>query len=141
VLYALLGERFDHWDPNVFLLALVAGVAGLVVVSLVTSPEPEAAITSFMARLHTPSDAPMLASASGASFSTDDPDVHSGSAEPSRHVAEQGKQLLLTNLLNLRAAACGVGFLRAYRADLVGLLIGSSLAFGLVALVWLMFRL
>jgi Na+/proline symporter len=141
VLYALLGERFDHWDPNVFLLALMAGGVGLVVVSLVTSPEPEAAITSFMARLHTPSDPSLEAGAIGSSISADDPEAHSGSAKPSRHVAEQGKQLLLTNLLNLRAAACGVGFLRAYRADLVGLVIGSSLALGLVAFVWLLFRL
>jgi Na+/proline symporter len=138
VMYWMLGERFDHWDPNVFLTALMAGVAALVVASLVTSPEPEAAITPFMARLQTPSDA---LGAAGISTSLDHADAHSGSAEPSRQVAEQGKQLLLTNLLNLRRATCGVGFLRAYRADLVGLVIGTGLAFALVAAIWLLFRL
>ena len=141
VVYRLLGERFDHWNPNVFLAALVAGIVSLIVVSLATSPEPEAAVMPFVARLQTPSDEPMEPGASGASLSTDDPEAHSGSAEPSRHVAEQGKQLLLINLLNLRGAAFGVGFFKAYRADLVGLAIGSSIAVGLVAFVWVLVRL
>ena len=36
--YAAVGQRLDHWDPNVFLIALSAGVAGFVLVSLATPP-------------------------------------------------------------------------------------------------------
>ena len=42
ILYARTGQRLDHWDPNVFLVALGVGVASLVVVSLLTAPEPDA---------------------------------------------------------------------------------------------------
>jgi len=55
-LYRAKGLRLDYWDPNVFLIALVAGVVGLVVVSLLTSPEPDAALESFFGRLETSSD-------------------------------------------------------------------------------------
>src|SRR5215207_9662291 len=40
LLYAVTGQRLDHWDPNVFLAALIVGIAALVVVSLLTAPEP-----------------------------------------------------------------------------------------------------
>jgi Na+/proline symporter len=56
VLYYLTGKPLDHWDPNVFLAALLAGSAALVVVSLVTRPEPAAAMESFWTRLDTSSD-------------------------------------------------------------------------------------
>jgi Na+/proline symporter len=128
-LYGLMGKRLDHWDPNVFLVSLLAGVAALIVASLATRPEPEASVAPFMARLHTPSDE------SQADLVTD-----AGSAEPSRQVAEQGRQLLLTNLLQLRRATCGVGFFRAYRADLAGFVAGSAIAFALVAAVWVLFH-
>jgi Na+/proline symporter len=55
-LYAITGQRLDHWDPNVFLAALVVGIIALVVVSLLTAPEPEEQIESFFERLQTPSD-------------------------------------------------------------------------------------
>jgi Na+/proline symporter len=55
-LYAITGQRLDHWDPNVFLAALVVGIIALVVVSLLTAPEPEGQIDSFFERLQTPSD-------------------------------------------------------------------------------------
>jgi Na+/proline symporter len=55
-LYRLKGQRLDYWDANVFLAALLAGVAALVVVSLLTSPEPADAIGSFFSRLETSSD-------------------------------------------------------------------------------------
>ena len=50
------GERLDRWDPNVFLAALCAGIAALVVVSLLTKPEPAERIESFFDRLQTSSD-------------------------------------------------------------------------------------
>jgi hypothetical protein len=50
------GQRLDYWDPNVFLAALAAGTIALVVVSLMTEPEPAAQTSSFMKRLATSSD-------------------------------------------------------------------------------------
>lgn len=55
-LYRLRGQRLDYWDPNVFLAALLVGIAALVIVSLLTSPEPGAALESFFGRLETSSD-------------------------------------------------------------------------------------
>jgi Na+/proline symporter len=55
-LYWLSGQRLDRWDPNVFLAALAAGSVALVAVSLLTAPEPEAAMQSFFDRLRTSSD-------------------------------------------------------------------------------------
>jgi hypothetical protein len=135
-LYWLRGDRLDHWNATVFFVALMAGIVSLLVVSLLTAPEPEPATTSFMARLQTPSNAP----ASETSSSVDHPDAHRGGDEASRFVAEQGKQLLLINLLHLRRATFGVGFFRAYREDLVGLGITWGFTAGLVAAVWLLFR-
>jgi Na+/proline symporter len=56
ILYAWTGKRLDAWDPNVFLAALLVGTLALVVVSLLTPPEPAAAIGSFFQRLRTSSD-------------------------------------------------------------------------------------
>jgi Na+/proline symporter len=56
ILYAVTDQRLDYWDPNVFLAALVVGIVALVVVSLMTSPEPSDAIDSFFQRLQTSSD-------------------------------------------------------------------------------------
>jgi SSS family transporter len=55
-LYYLTNQRLDHWDANVFLAALLAGLAALVAVSLLTPPEPAAKIEAFFARLRTSSD-------------------------------------------------------------------------------------
>ncbi len=55
-LYRLTRQRLDHWDPNVFLAALVAGIAALVVVSLLTPAEPAADVRTFFQRLDTSSD-------------------------------------------------------------------------------------
>jgi Na+/proline symporter len=56
VVYHLKGQRLDYWDANVFLAALVVGVAALVIVSMLTSPEPSEAIGSFFGRLEASSD-------------------------------------------------------------------------------------
>ena len=47
---------FDHWDPNVFLAALLVGIAALVIVSLLTAPEPANATSSLFGRLDASSD-------------------------------------------------------------------------------------
>ncbi|HJZ71604.1 MAG TPA: sodium:solute symporter family protein [Vicinamibacterales bacterium] len=56
VLYSIKGQRLDFWDANVFLAALLAGIAALVIVSMLTSPEPANAMASFFGRLETSSD-------------------------------------------------------------------------------------
>jgi Na+/proline symporter len=55
-LYHLTHQPLDHWDPNVFLAALLVGIAALVVVSLLTAPEPADAMDSFWTRLDASSD-------------------------------------------------------------------------------------
>ena len=55
-LYAVTGQRLDHWDPNVFLAALAAGTCALVAVSLATPPEPGDQVRAFFQRLETSSD-------------------------------------------------------------------------------------
>ncbi len=100
LLYSLTGQRLDHWDPNVFLAALLVGIAALVGVSLLTSPEPAASIDSFFGRLQTPSDGAIVEAGPG-----------------------RDQPLLLVNVLNLRRAAAGAGW-RAYREDLGGLALG-----------------
>jgi SSS family transporter len=104
VLYSITGQRLDFWDANVFLAALIVGIVALVVVSLVTSPEPAEKIESFFGRLQTPSD-------------------EGASPEP--------RPLLLVNLLRLGRAAGGRGW-RAYREDLGGFAVGWVLVIGLV---------
>jgi Na+/proline symporter len=105
LLYYLTGQRLDHWDPNVFLAALIVGIVSLVVVSLLTVPEPAARIESFFGRLQTSSD-------EAAPAGTDRP-------------------LLLVNLLHLRRGAAGRGW-RAYREDLGGFALGWAIVVALV---------
>jgi Na+/proline symporter len=110
LLYYLAGQRLDRWDPNVFLAALCTGVVALVVVSLLTDPEPAERTDSFFERLQTSSDDP-------------------GAAD---------RPLFLVNILHLRAAAAGQGW-RAYREDLAGLALGCGLVAALVAATaWLL---
>jgi hypothetical protein len=94
LLYWVTGQRLDHWDPNVFLAALLVGTAALVIVSLLTQPEPAANIGSFFERLRTNSD---------------DAGPAAGAQQP----------LLLVNLLNPRRAFEGRGW-SVFREDLVG---------------------
>jgi Na+/proline symporter len=110
LLYYLAGERLDRWDPNVFLAALCAGIAALVVVSLLTKPEAAERIDSFFDRLQTSSD-------------------EAGTA---------ARPLLLVNVLRLGRATAGRGW-RVFREDLVGLAIGFGMVAALVAATaWLL---
>jgi Na+/proline symporter len=114
VLYAVTGQRLDHWDANVFLAALLAGVAALIVVSLATAPEPAGAIGSFFDRLDT---------------SSDDTGADAGAYKP----------LLLVNLLGARQIAAPRGW-RVSREDFAGFAIGWILVIGLVAATALFLR-
>jgi len=109
VLYVRTGQRFDHWDANVFLVALLTGVAALVIVSLLTPPEPDASLIPFFDRLRTSSD-------------DESPD----------------RPLLLVNALHPRQGAAGRGW-RAYREDLGGFALGWVIVVVLVAVTgwWL----
>ena len=119
-LYSITGQRLDHWDPNVFLAALGAGTGALVVVSLLTTPEPAGKLGSFFQRLNS---------------SSDDDNALVGPAStaggPSR--AATHSPLLLVNLLRLRRGAQGRGW-RAYREDIGGLALGWAIVVGLVAI-------
>jgi Na+/proline symporter len=116
-LYWARGQRLDSWEPNVFLAALGAGVLALVLVSLLTPPEPRQSLESFYTRLETPT------------------------AGPAETAAQEGRQLLLVNLFHLRRGAQGRGFFHAYRTDLKGFAMGWIIAFALIGTVWLLFRL
>lgn len=118
--YALIHQRMDYWDPNVFCGALVSGIAALVVVSLLTPAEKPQQTAAFFQRLRTPSD-------------DDAPGAHTSAAAT-------GQELLVVNLLSLEAGADRRGLWRAYREDWKGLILGSSLVLGLVALVWCVFK-
>ncbi len=113
LLYSVKRERLDSWDPNVFLAALVGGVIALVVVSLLTAPEPADKVESFYSRLETSSDA---------SDATAD------------------RPLLLVNALNPGRGAAGRGW-RAYREDLFGFTVGWIIVVVLVAATALLLRL
>jgi Na+/proline symporter len=114
--------RLDNFDPYVFGLALGAGVIALVVVSLVTPREGEAAQDLFD-RLDTPPGLENLAA-----------------AEARAEAASRGDQLLLPNLLRLGQAAQGRPFFQAYREDLKGFAIGWAIAIGMIGAAWLLLQ-
>ena len=105
-LYAVTGQRLDHWDANVFLAALLAGIASLIAVSLATPPEPAAAIGSFFDRLET---------------SSDETGPGAGAHKP----------LLLVDLLRARTVAAEKGW-GVFREDLRGFAIAWLLVLVLV---------
>ena len=142
-LYHSEGKRLDYWDPDIFLVSLTLGILSLVVVSLLTPHEPEDRVTSLFTRLDTPSDLE-----SGQTIpekfvlESHNPTVDRDTTpELRRWSAENGRQLLIVNVLHLRRGTCGVGFLRAYRDDLKGLLMGFALSAGLVLGLWAILRL
>jgi Na+/proline symporter len=131
IAYSLRGERLDHWDPGVFGIALAAGIVTLIVVSLLTPPEPEEASASFFGRLETPSSLPGR-----------DGDPFGAGASPAtlaREAAAAGQQSIIVNILAPGRGAHGAG-LGAYREDLVGFALGWAWVLGLLAALWAMFR-
>lgn len=131
-IYHSRGQRLDHWEPDVFGIALVAGIVSLVVVSLLTPPEPIRATEEFFGKLQTPSDANVQSAETGAAMRT--------GSDATAQAARDGKQLLLVNLFHLRKGAAGYGFFHAYRVDLKGFAIGWGITLGLVLFVWLLFN-
>jgi len=127
-LYATMGQRFDHWDPNVFLAALSAGVVSLIAVSLLTAPEPAPQARNFFRRLETPSQ-----------YEVSDSESPETAHRRAQEAAKAGQQLLLLNLFHPLRGAAGEGFWRAYRVDLAGFAQGWLVALSLVALAWLVF--
>jgi len=129
LLYYRTGQRLDHWDSNVFLTALLAGIAALVVISLLTPPEPATAIESFYTRLQTSSDGDAR-----------EPDPARGMSAPAAEGAPaEPRPLLLVSLLHLRRAAAGRGW-RVFREDLVGFALGWVLVVILVAATAILLR-
>jgi Na+/proline symporter len=112
-MYYWRNQRLDHWDPDVFLAALLAGVVALVAVSLITPPEPTGQMEDFYQRLATPA--------------LSDPKA-------------TGHQLILPNLLQLKKGAAGQNLLSAYREDLKGFAIGVLITIGIVTLAWTIMR-
>jgi Na+/proline symporter len=115
VLYAVTGQRLDHWDANVFLAALISGIAALVVVSLATAPEPAGPIGSFFDRLET---------------SSDDTGANAPAHQP----------LLLVNLLRAPQVAAKRGW-SVFREDLGGFGFAWLLVLVLVAATALLLKL
>ncbi len=142
-LYSWKNERLDFWDPNIFLVALLAGMVTLVLVSLLTRPEAEHQTVQFFANLQTPSDVAAEAHLEASADCVNNSaklELNGANLEVRRQAAENGRQLLLVNLFSLREGACGVGFLKAYREDLKGLLIGSALSVGLVVVLFVLLK-
>jgi Na+/proline symporter len=140
-LYHLRGQRLDHWEPGVFCASFAAGVVALVVVSLLTKPEPARSMESFFTRLETPTELPgregdplAIAPAHGQSERAKADQVRLGLEKAA---AEAGRQSLIVNLLHPRRATHGVGLLRAYRVDLAGFAWGWVWVLTLVGLTWL----
>lgn len=134
-IYHSRGQRLDNWQPEVFLTALLSGIAAFVIVSLLTPPEPARAISSYFNRLTTPSDL---------SETVSDSDSEEAAAEREaalKRTAQAGRQLLLVNLFHPRRGAAGVGFFRAYRVDLKGFAVGWTIVAALVFIVWALFHL
>jgi len=117
-LYWIRGERLDQWEPSVFLISLIASVGALIIVSLLTTPEPELALRSFFTNLQTPSDQPVAEHQAGT----------------------YGKQLIIVNLLRLRQSATSRSLLATYREDLSGFVAGWGIALGMLAFAWIFFR-
>jgi Na+/proline symporter len=121
------GVRFDRWDPDVFAWSLLAGIGALVVVSLLTPPEPASEQSDLRRRLETPTELPGREG---------DPLAVSDSASLA---ADSGRRSLIVDALSLRSSAQGRGW-RAYREDLVGFFASWFWVLLLLGAFWLWVR-
>ena len=88
LLCSLEHRRLDYWSPRIFALAFTAGIVSLVVISLLTTPEPQSDVELFFARLQTPSDASPVDAMSQPPDGEHDIRWQGLSREPSRDHAE-----------------------------------------------------
>jgi Na+/proline symporter len=130
-LYYLMNRRLDYWDPNVFLASLTAGFFGIVIVSRLTRPEPEASISAFFEKLDTPSDG----------GNTEAPPSREMASIQTEKPSNSGRQLIVPNLLHLKQGANGASLWTAYHEDFKGLLICLASTLGLVLALWLLLQL
>jgi len=138
-LYARSGQRLDHWEPNVFLFALLSGYAALVIGSLLTPPEPDARIRDMFTRFEVSTDhsAPFIEASKALGKSHELEDLPESEIEILRRkTAESGQRLLLSDLGRIwRPARLGLP-LKAYRQDLVGLVYCWGVVALLVGIAW-----
>ena len=106
----------------------------MVIVSLLTPPEPRVKMDSFFGRLQTPSD-------EMDSIESEESVFQPPTTDKARGYSRKGLQSILVNLLSIRKSARGIGLLRAYREDFRGFSIGWLLAVFLVLGTWLLLRL
>jgi Na+/proline symporter len=138
-LYARSGQRLDHWDPNVFLFALLAGYAALVIGSLLTPPEPAERIRDMFARFDVSTDhsAAFLEASRAQGKSHELEGLPESEIEILRRkTAESGQQLLLSDLGRFWSPKRYVPLLKAYRQDLVGLVYCWGVVALLVGIAW-----
>jgi len=139
LLYHHLGKRLDHWDADVFLYALLSGVAALIIVSLLTSLEPKAKVRDLFARLDVSTDhtAALVAEsrARGESHELEGASEAEIQALAIRTM-ESGDRLLLIDLGRFWRIRHGIGLLKAYRHDLSGFSYSWGVVLILIAIAY-----
>ncbi len=143
-LYARSGQRLDNWDPDVFLYALLAGYAALVIVSLITAPEPAEKIRDLFARFDVSTDLTSgLSKQAGAEGKSHE---LQGLAEDQieslrRKTSEAGQELIFSSIVRLRRPKGSVPLLKACRQDIVGLIYCWGVVALLVGIAWAILQL
>ena len=138
-LYYHLGKRLDHWDANVFLCALLLGIAALIVFSYLTSAEPKAKVRDLFARLAVSTDhtASLVAESRARGESHELEKASDLEIEAlARKTAESGEGLLLVDVLRFWRPRWGIRFRKAYRRDLTGLLYCWGVVIILIAIAY-----
>ncbi len=144
LLYYHLGKRLDHWDANVFLYALLAGIAALVFFSLVTSPEPKAKVRDFFVRLDVSTDhtASLVSPGGVPSQSHELEEMPDAAVEAlARKTEESGDRLILMDTGRLWRPKYGGGYLAAYRNDLKGFVYSWGVVLVLIGIAYGILRL
>jgi Na+/proline symporter len=138
-LYHYKGQRLDYWDPNVFLIALIAGYAALVIGSLLTAPEPVEKVRDMFARFDVSTDhSASLVEKSKAEGKTHELEGLSDAEIDvlRRRTAESGDQLLISDIGRFWNPKRYVPLMRAYRNDLIGLVYCWGVVALLVGIAW-----